>query len=51
LYEHEIELANRDNEIANLEAQIHQLQLQQTSAPTPAAPVEDSVPSSDAEDL
>jgi hypothetical protein len=46
--EREFELMNRDNEIDNLQAQIHQLQLQQ--APAPATPIEDPAPSSDVED-
>jgi hypothetical protein len=51
LQEHEIELMNRDNEISNLQAQIHQLQLLQAHAPTPVAPTEDPTPSWDIEDL
>jgi hypothetical protein len=47
LQEHEIELTNKDNEIANLLAQIHQLQLQQ--APSPVAPAVYHAPSSDVE--
>jgi chromosome segregation ATPase len=47
--EHEFELVNRDNEIDNLLAHIHELQLQQ--APAPAAPAKDPTPSSDVEDF
>jgi chromosome segregation ATPase len=42
LQEHEIDLGNKDNKIANLLAQIHQLQLQQ--APATAAPAADPTP-------
>jgi hypothetical protein len=49
LQEREFKLVNRDNEINNLLAQIHRLQLQQ--APAPAAPAEDPAPSLDVEDF
>jgi chromosome segregation ATPase len=47
--ERKFELLNRDNEIDNLLAQIHKLQLQQALAPV--TPAEDPAPSSDVEDL
>jgi hypothetical protein len=45
--ESDFNLMNRNNEVDNLLAQIHELQLQQ--APTPAAPTKDPAPSSDVE--
>jgi hypothetical protein len=43
--DHGVALANRDNIIDNLQAEIHELQ--QHQAPTPAAPAEYADPTSD----